>query len=80
MALSEDQIDEVIQHIRSKVSNGCPLCGQRNWGIEPNVLYMGVMDTEYKQPVEGSAIPLIMVTCNDCFFSYHLPAVRLGVL
>lgn len=80
MPLSQDQLDAVMRHVRGTVTNGCPMCGRRDWSIDEELHFTGVLDSEYREPVQGQLTPLIMVTCKNCLFSYHLPAMKLGLL
>ena len=80
MGLSEQQAQVILDHIRAKARGGCPLCGQRAWKVEPELSFHGVFDPEYKQPVQGRIIPMVDVGCPNCFFTFQLPVMRLGVL
>ncbi len=80
MPLSEQKLQVVFEHLKSRVKAGCPLCGDRNWTVDANLQFMGVFDPEYKQPVQEDITPLVMVTCNGCQISFHLPAMKLHLL
>lgn len=80
MPLPKAKLDRVLSHLKGKIRSGCPLCGSTDWTVDENLQFMGVLDPEYKQPVQGSITPLVMVSCNNCLFSFHLPALKLGLL
>lgn len=80
MPLSESQQNQVRSHLRSKMRGPCPLCGERNWSVEQDIQFHGILDAEYKQPVEGSVFPVVSVTCDNCYYTFQLPARRLGIL
>ena len=79
MGLSYDQQQKITAHLQLRARAGCPLCGQRNFAIDDDVQFLGVLDPEFKQPVEGKVYPVISVTCNNCFHTLHLSAMRLGL-
>ena len=80
MALSQEQNERVVNHLRSKIRNACPMCGERDWDVDGEMHCSGVFDPEYRQPVQGSMVPLVMVVCKNCYFSYYMPAIRLELL
>lgn len=80
MGLTGNQQQMVLNHIRSKVAGGCPMCGNRNWNIEPDLQYLGILDPEYKQPIEGSVYPVVTAMCTNCHFVAQFSAMRVGVL
>lgn len=80
MPLSESQVNRVVAHLRSKITNGCPMCGRRDWNVDKELHFSGVLDPEYRQPVQGAIVPLVLINCTNCYFSYYLPAMRLGLL
>jgi len=80
MPLSQPKLDKVVRHLQSKVRAGCPLCGERNWNVEQDLHFLGILDPEYKQPVQGSVMPTVTVTCQNCYFCFYLPAMKLGIL
>lgn len=80
MPLSADQKQRIVAHLEANLHAGCPLCGSRNMSIEQDVQFLGVIDPEYKQPVEGNIYPVVSVTCDRCFHMFHLSAMRLGLL
>jgi hypothetical protein len=59
---------------------GCPICGQRNRTIDSELQYLGVLDPEYRQPVQGAAYPLVTAACDNCYFVAQFQAKRLGIL
>jgi len=80
MPLSQLQQDEVVRHLQSKLRSGCPLCGERNWSVDQELHFLGVLDPEYKQPVQGNVMPIVTATCQNCYFCFHLAAMKLGLL
>ena len=59
---------------------GCAVCGARNWNIEQELLFLGLLDPEYKQPVEGRLLPLVAVNCAQCYQVVFFQAMALGLL
>jgi len=80
MGLTSDQERQVLAHIQTKVAGGCPMCGNRNWSLEQDVSFLGILDPEYRQPVEGKIFPVITATCSNCFWVAHFSVKRMGVL
>ena len=56
------------------------MCGNRNWTIESDLQYLGALDPEYKQPIEGSIYPLVTAMCTNCFFLAQFAAMKLDIL
>jgi len=80
MGLTKYQQEQVRSHIKSKVSGGCPMCGQRNWNIESDLQFLGALDPEYRQPIEGVLYPLVTAVCGNCYYIAQFQAMRLGIL
>jgi hypothetical protein len=80
MSLTTIQQQRVIAHLNSRIRSGCPLCGSRNLTVDADLQYLGVLDAEYKQPVEGKVYPVVSVTCDNCHYVVHLSAMKLGLL
>ena len=79
MGLSSEHQRKITAHLESKMRSGCPLCGARNFSIEDDVQFLGVLDPEYKQPVEGKVYPRVSVICNNCYYTFQLAAKPLGL-
>ena len=80
MALSEQQKVAIMDHLKAKLKGGCPLCGEKNWSVESDLHFHGVMDAEYRQPIEGKALPMVSILCTNCMATFQFQAVRLGLL
>lgn len=80
MPLTSKQEKKVISHIRNKVTRGCPMCGEKNWQIEADLQFMGMLDSEYLQPIEGSVYPAVTTVCDNCFHVVQYSAVKIGIL
>lgn len=80
MPMTTQQTQTVIEHLESKMTQGCPLCGARSWEVNEEIGFQGILDPEYLQPVQGGMIPTVGVTCTNCFFTFQLPAMRLGLI
>ena len=79
MPMTGDQMDRITEHLRASGLSACPICGGSQWEIQQDVGYLGILDVEYRQPVEGGTLPVVQVSCEDCYYTFHLSAVRLGL-
>jgi hypothetical protein len=80
MAMSHEHQQRLLSHVQSKLKAGCPLCGARDMTIEDTVQFLGLLDSEYRQPIEGTVHPVVAVVCNNCFHVMHFSALKLGIL
>lgn len=80
MGLSKSQTEQVLSHVRSKVTSGCPMCGQKNWSIESDLHFLGILDLEFRQPIEGKVYPLVTAVCQNCYCVIQFQAMRLGIV
>lgn len=80
MGLSQPQKNKIDEHLRGKLRAGCPICGERDFLVDPTLQFHGILDTENKQPVEGSVFPIVSVICNNCYYTFQLAAMRFGIL
>jgi ssDNA-binding Zn-finger/Zn-ribbon topoisomerase 1 len=78
--MNADQKQKIEVHLRSKFRNGCPICSGKNFGIDNDIQFLGALNAEFKQPIEGAIYPVVGVSCNDCYFTAHFSASRLGLL
>lgn len=80
MSLSEEQAQSVVRHLKSQPGgSACPVCSEDSWEVSEDVYFMGEFNLEYRQPVEGSVVPFVAVTCTECHNTRFFPAVRLGL-
>lgn len=68
MPLSPDQETKIKEHLRKKTNLSCSMCGGNNWMIDPTLKFYGILDPEYRQPIEGQVFPVVAVTCENCLF------------
>ncbi|MBU6400343.1 MAG: hypothetical protein KGS61_08495 [Verrucomicrobia bacterium] len=80
MNLSESDQQRIKDHLNIKLRNGCPVCGERNWNVNPHLTFQGILNKEYKQPVDGSVFPLVGITCRNCGYLAQFVAQSVGVL
>ena len=83
MVLTEEQLQAVVQPLRSVAPNGfvCPICGERHWSIN-NVIF------ESREFIGGgfftnepvSVIPFVTLDCARCHNTMFLNAVALGIV
>lgn len=83
MVLTEEQLQIVVQHLRSVAPQGfvCPICGERHWSIN-NVVF------ESREFIGGgfftnepvSVIPFVTLNCARCHNTMFLNAVALGIV
>lgn len=83
MVLTEEQLQIVVQHLRSVAPQGfaCPICGERHWSIN-NVVF------ESREFIGGgfftnepvSVIPFVTLNCARCHNTIFLNAVALGIV
>lgn len=80
MPMSSAKQEKIINHLRTKHRGACPHCGEREMSVENELHFLGTLDAEYKQPIEGSVFPVATVICNNCFYAFHLSAMKLDLL
>lgn len=78
--IPQSKMKRIQSHLHSKMKNGCPLCGGREWSVSEDLHFVGILDPEYKQAENGRIAPLVMVTCTNCQFSFHMPAMAFGII
>lgn len=78
MGLSESQKAKLTNHLHNNVQ-GCPICGSKSLSLG-DVTFQGLLDPEYKQPVEGSIYPLVTVMCDNCYHVFQFAAKPMGLI
>lgn len=80
MTFSKEQMEFIEKHLREKTSFKCPMCGGSSWGIDPDIKYLGILDVEYMQPKAGEVYPILLVTCENCFYTASFSGMKLGLI
>jgi len=80
MRLSQDQVNQLINHLKQHSPNGritCPLCGNQEWNV--NDLIVEAREFHNGDMVLGGSImPLVGITCRTCAHTMFLNALQLG--
>ncbi len=80
MVLSKEQMGICENHLRAKTSVECPMCKGKAWSINPDLGFYGLLDVEYKQPKAGEVKPVLLVTCDNCYYVASYSAMELGLI
>lgn len=84
MRLDDDKAQDFLAHLNKhwrKENQGCPICGNRDWGIQPDVVEL----REFRggklwAPGEHSVIPLVTVFCRVCSYTILFNAFLVGAV
>lgn len=79
MPFSYDQRNKIENHLRLYQPR-CPVCASASWTYFDDLIYSGILDSEYKQPIQGKVYPLITVSCNTCGHILQFSAGHLGMV
>lgn len=79
MVLTAEQNEIITEHLRNRTNQTCPMCANRQWTVESNLQYLGALDPEYQQPIEGAIFPVVTVVCNNCYLTLEFSAILLGI-
>lgn len=80
MTLSDEKNKIVLEHLNNNTNHMCPMCGKNRWKQMPDLQFLGMLDPEYKQPIEGKALPVVVISCENCHFLAQFSAMSLGIL
>ena len=82
MILTEEQLQKAIEKFNGYTPDGliCPVCGNNKWNLS-NLVYE-IKEYEKEENVIGSkrVIPLISLTCKNCFNTLLFNAIKLGII
>ena len=70
---------KIKDHLQGN-NNQCPLCGTNNWAINDEFVSPLFIDLEYKRPIEGKLLPMVVLICNDCGYVRLVAAGKVGLL
>lgn len=80
MPISKAAEGKITKWLSSKLTRGCPMCGQQNWTILDELQMASNIDLQSKGVSMGTGIPLVLTTCNHCGFVAPYLAGKLGLL
>ncbi len=64
MKLNQEKLMQVIN--KEWKSKQCPMCGNNDWTIDPDIMTMLPVDEERSVQLGGKFVPIVAVTCNKC--------------
>ena len=80
MTLTDSQLETIRQNIQKNTTGLCPMCGNRTWTIDQNIVTNMVTSLSGTTEIGGGPIiPLVRVICNICGFVAFYALGRLGV-
>ena len=90
MALTETQRSQIVQALKERqarlsangiTGSGCPICGNRNFNLNPTGLVYLVLQPIPVQRLQigGASLPSIVLTCDNCGNTQLLNALVLGL-
>ena len=79
MSIGYSEQQRIKDHLQGR-NNQCPICGVNNWAIFEDLLSPLCIDLEYKRPIEGKLLPVVVLICNDCGYIRQLSAKKVGLL
>lgn len=80
MALSDSDRAKVVSWMKSKVTQGCPMCGDRNWNAVPEISMAGTYDPSANATNPASGVPAVVTICGNCGFMAQFAAKQVGVI
>jgi len=81
MPLSSEQERKIKQELSSYIQfTNCNFCNGNQWTLNNELVGLPVFDTEHKMTVEGSLMPMVVLTCNNCGHAHYFSAMKLGIL
>lgn len=83
MKLTDIQANDVIQKLNQVSPSGfvCPVCGNKNWGI--NNIVTESREFQFGNFILGgdsALVPYITITCNNCAHTLFFNAIQLGIV
>ena len=79
MALGYANEKKIRNHLERR-NNRCPLCGSNHWEIFDDLVSLICFDVEYKRPIEGKIVPIVILICSDCGDIRQISAKKVGLL
>jgi hypothetical protein len=80
MPLSYDQQERIKEKLSPLLRSSCNVCGGRSWELHNEVAMHPLFDIQYKMPINGQFVPIVLVTCASCSNTLSFNAIKLGVL
>lgn len=56
----------------------CPICGKQSFGVGPIIAPPLIEDGGVS--LGGATVPLVLITCGDCGYSFTINGTKAGVL
>lgn len=75
MAQYEQQTQE---YVTTKWTNGCPMCGNRSWGVGQPYELSGFSPQAHS--TSGPVMPVIPVVCNECSYVALIAGIHSGLV
>lgn len=77
---SERELQErLVDHLKGRNCQ-CPVCGTNNWNMCGDLVSPPCWDAEYRRPIEGRVLPLVVLICSECGFIRQFSALKLGLV
>ena len=80
LALSPADRTKIAAWLQSKSRNGhCPVCNTTSWTVGGHLLHGLVSSPDGGLTIGGSAYPMAMVVCDNCFYFRTFMALPMGL-
>jgi len=80
MSLTAEQKEKIIKNFSKIFENGCSICKSNNLDLQDELAIYFLYDSEYKTPIEGTGIPVVLFTCKNCAHVMTFKAEQLGLI
>jgi C4-type Zn-finger protein len=79
MPIGYAEQEQIRNHLQGW-NNNCPVCQANNWTIFEDFVSPFCVDIEYKRPIEGKLLPMVVLICSDCGYVRQISAVKVGLI
>ena len=79
MSIDYTDQQKIRDHLQGR-NNQCPICGTNNWTTLDELTSPLCIDLEYKRPIEGKLLPMVVFICNDCGYIRQVAAGKVGLV